>query len=302
VRKNLGVIIVGVGVAVFGVYSMKKNSARAHEADRAIHLSSIQKEYLERVAWIRSNPDEKSYRDEVDTFFRWYFKELNDHHHRFGGNREFDTYLRRLEERGVSGEAWKEKEKNFKYVKSYFDQFKSGNYEPVFTATDKGMRFEIISSDVVMEAGQPVIRFPVVLWGAPRQLKEEGRGLKRVATSASFDIMWKLFDEKGKLYGEMPVTGDPTLRVDYPETFIEEFPPQMLFGHYDMELLPSAVAKVEITFNVTSRSPSGGELKASYTWALDTPREWKLREGEAWRGAQEDIRPDDSGPPTADRR
>jgi hypothetical protein len=42
---------------------------------------------------------------------------------------------------------------------------------------------------------------------------------------------------------------------------------------------------------VTSRSPTGGEARGSFVWKLDVPAGWKLKQGETWKGATEDVRP-----------
>jgi hypothetical protein len=96
-KRYLGVIFgiiafcVGVGVAY------NKYKKVQIDAEREVDAARLKAEYLERVGWIRSNPDEKTYKDEVSTFFRWYFKGVNEHLNRFGGNREFDEYLSELE-------------------------------------------------------------------------------------------------------------------------------------------------------------------------------------------------------------
>ena len=103
---------------------------------------------------------------------------------------------------------------------------------------------------------------------------------------------WKLTDERNKLLGEM--TGeDPSMKIDFPERFIAEFPPQMVLGHYDMDLVPAEVKKMDITFNVSSRAASGGDAAASYVWKLDVPDAWRLGAGEKWEGATVDERPEE---------
>jgi hypothetical protein len=102
--------------------------------------------------------------------------------------------------------------------------------------------------------------------------------------------MWKLTDAKGKLIGEMR-GGDPSGKIDFPELYIAEFPPQMVLGHYDMDLVPNAVGKMEITFKVSSRAASGGTADATYLWKLDSiPSDWKLGAGMKWEGATEEER------------
>ncbi|MBX5480422.1 MAG: hypothetical protein IRZ16_01035 [Myxococcaceae bacterium] len=291
-KGSLGFVILIVGILAGSYFAYRKYNDKAVELEKVSNLDRIQRDYLERVSWIRSNPDMKAYKDEVGTFFRWYFKEINEHQNRFGGNKEFDDYLKELETRSdrLNDNAIAERKKVYETVKAMFDAFRQNRYDPVFSATDDGMRFDIVSADVKMVGNEPKIHLPIILWGAQRELRDDGK-MKRMVTSASFSMTWRLFDAKGKLLGEMTATGDPSNKIDYPERYIAEFPPQMVLGEYDIDLLPAEVARIEAEFAVTSRSPSGGEAHATYTWKLDAPSEWKLKEGEQWKGAQEDVRP-----------
>ncbi len=291
-KRYFGVIVLIVGVLIVGVMTFRSNKARAIEADKAQSFARNQREYFERVPWIRSNPDEKSYKDEVGTFLKWYGKEVNQHVNDFKLNPEYDDYLNELEARGGKDTQVAEKKKAFEHVKKTWDLLKSGNYEPLWTGTDKGMRLDVMSANVKREGGADEVQLQLLLWGAQRQMKDDGKQ-KRMETSASFNVTWKLYDEKGKLVGEMTAAGDPSNKIDYPERFIAEFPGQMLLGYYPMELLPAEAKKTEMTFTVSSRSPSGGEVSANYVWKLDTPNEWRLQPGQAWQGATESVRAED---------
>jgi hypothetical protein len=300
-----GILLVVAAAGVAGFVGHKMASSDGNEALRkAENEARIQKDYLERVAWIRSNPDERAYRDEVGTFFRWYFKEVNDHHNRYGGNRNFDGYLAELDSRSerLTETQLNERKAFYEHVKGFFDAFRQGTYEPVYSGTSHGLRLDVVSADRKMVGGEPKIHLPIVLWGAQREMREDGSKMKRMVTSASFTMNWNLYDAAGKLIGEITATGDPSRRVDHPERFIPEFPSQLLLGEYEMDLLPAEVARVEMQFAVSSRSASGGEARATWSWKLDAPAEWKLRAGEAWRGAEESVRPLEDIDPAAAAR
>jgi hypothetical protein len=249
------------------------------------------------VGWIRSNPDEKSYKDEVGTFFRWYFKEINDHQNRYQGNKNFDQYLKDLQAKSGKDTQVADKKAAFEYVKNYFDQFRSGNYTPVWTGTDKGMRLDIAKAGIVNEGGKPRIRLSTVLWGAQREMQIEG-GMKRPSARASYNITWKLYDDKGKLYAEQTISGDPAMKIEWPERYIAEFPPQMVLGHFDLDILPAEAAKSEMLINVSSHASSGGDIAGNFVWKLDVPADWKLQAGQKWEGAQESVRPEDEIDPS----
>jgi hypothetical protein len=290
-KRYLGVVIAAVGflfVVVFAVGEFRKVRT---ESARDLNMARVHRDYLERVGWIRSNPDERSYKDEVGTFFRWYFKEVNEHLNRHQGNRNFDGYLTELQEKKDPQAA--EKKARYDYVKRYFDQFRSGDYTPVWSSTDKGMRLDISSAGIVNAGGQEKIRLSTVLWGAQREMKDKG-----MVTRASYNITWKLFDEKGKLYAEQTMTGDPAMKIDWPERLIPEFPPQMVLGHFDLDILPAEAVKSEMHITVSSASSSGGSINSTHIWRMDIPAEWKLKPGQKWEGAQESVRPEDEIDPS----
>jgi hypothetical protein len=298
-NRYLGVFVALIAFAAAVVIGSTRYKAKSLETERELNFARIQKAYLERVGWIRSNPDEKAYKDEMNGFFRWYFRELNEHLDRFRGNRKFDDYLTELNKRSDATKAVAERKAHYEYTKKVFDDFRSGNYSPLWSTTEKGMRFEVSSATVVNDQGKPQVRQAIVLWGAQRELRDESttaKGItavikKRMVTSASFNVTWKLFDQKNKLIGEVNALGDPMMKVEYPELYIPEFPPQMVLGYYPMDLIPAEVAKMEIDFNIASRSPTGGEVLANFVWKLDPPESWKLKPGEKWENAEESVRP-----------
>lgn len=283
-------LVVGLIVIVAGFVTVSSRAtSRVEKAQAAENFAALQAKYLERVGWIRSNPDEKSYLSEVNPFLRLWFGGVDEHHKRFGGNPEFDDYLQKLEQRAQSGQKAKgaDPKVHYDYVRAQFDTLRAGKHAPTFTATDKGMRLDVTTEET-MVGGEPHVRYRVLLWGANRELKDTDKG-KKMLTSANFTVGWRFTDERGKLLAEMNAQ-DPSMKIDWPELLIAEFPPQMVFGHYDVGLLPYAVKKAEITFTVSSRAQTGGEALAKYVWKLDVPQEWKLAQGQQWVGAEESTR------------
>jgi len=288
-------------------YADKK--AKVHDAEREADVQRIRADYLEKVGWMRSNPDDKGYKEEVNPFFRAYFGQVDDHIKKYGGNPDFDGYLQELEGKegkkkgkGAGGPEGKVAERKAVYeaVRAVFDRMREGKYQPVFTATDKGIRLDVLTADVKMVGGKPSVHYELVVWGASRELRDAEKNTKRMVTSASFAANWNLLDEKGKPFGSMDAT-DLSGKVDWPERYISEFPPQMVLGHYDLDLVPAEVKDMEITFKVSSRASTGGEATANLVWKLETPGDWKLKPGEKWEGASETTAPMEA-PPTANKK
>ncbi len=306
-NRYLGVFVALIAFTTAAVIGVSRHKAKTFEAERDLNLARVQREYLERVGWIRSIPEEKAYKEEVTTFLRWYFREIGDHVARSRGNPKFNDYLTELSKRVESQKEYAERKAYFDYTKRVFDELRSGSYSPLFTAADKGMRLDITSASVQAQGDKSQLKLEIVLWGAQRALRDEStmaNGItasikKKMVTSASFTSTWKLYDGHGKLIGEMTAQGDPTMKVDYPEKYIPEFPPQMVVGYYALDLIPAEVAKIDLLFNVVSRSPSGGDATANFQWKIDAPSEWKLRPGEKWAGAEEAVRPEEEIDPAA---
>jgi hypothetical protein len=293
-KRYFGLLFAVVAVFAGLIFAYRKWDAKTAETQRELNASRIRAEYLERVAWIRVNPDEKSYKDEVGTFFRWYFKEVGDHLNKFGGNRKFDDYLTELDERakkhgGVADDKMDDKKAAYEYVRKFFDDFHNGKYDPMYTSTDHGLRWDILST-------QPIngkTRLTFVIWGLPAEERTvDDKGTRKTVVNASYKSNWKLFDEKGKLFGEMPAEG-VDMKVDYPPRYVRWFPPQIVVGHFDVPLIPNEVKNAEITFTQSTRSLTGADIMANHTWKLELPAEWKLRPGEKWEGAQDSVRPEE---------
>lgn len=302
-KRYFGIIVAIVFVAVAIVFTMRKWEEKTTEAKREASAAKIKQEYLERVAWIRSVPEQKAYTDEVGTFMRWYFKEVNEHVNEFRLNRNFDDYLVELEEKGArkgggdsdsASSRSGEKKAAYESTKKLFETFKSGNYSPWWSSTSNGIRLDIVSAD----SRGDQIHMPVVAWGLPREERVDEKKVRRVVTNGNFKFNWKLFDEKGKLIAEIPGEGGPNERVDWPERYIKFFPPMIVFGSYDIDKLPPEAKTAEISWTISARSPSGGDIMASYLWKGEVPADWKLAAGETWKGAQESIRPEEEIDPS----
>ena len=300
-KRYFGIIVAVIGVAAAIIWATRRFERQSADAAREKSELKLKADYLERVAWLRNVPEEKAYRDEIGTFLAWYFKQVNEHRARFGGNPSFDDYLQELEGRTKKAPPSKfeepvrdrteEKKAAYEYTKKVFDQFRGKAYAPFWTGTSEGIRLDIVSADTIRVGGEEKIHLPLVVWGLPREERVDEHKTVRVSSNATFRFTWKLFDEKQKLIGEMPGEGGPESRVDWPERFVKFFPPMVLLGHYDVDKLPQEARTAEIALTISARSPSGGDILASYLWKLDVPAAWKLGTGESWKGAQESIRP-----------
>lgn len=303
-KRYFGIIVAVLGVSAGILFTMRKWDAKNAENARELNIARIRAEYLERAAWLRNVPDPKAYIDEQQNFMGWYFKEVTKHFNQHGGNRNFDDYLKELDERAArrknaDDDGNDKKKEVYEYTRKVFDQLnKTGSYSPWWTATDKGIRLDILSADTVGGS----IHLPVVVWGLPRDTRTDDKNITRVTVNASFKFNWKLFDEKGKLIGEIPGEGGPDSRVEWPERFVKFFPPMAVIGHYDIDKLPAEVKTAEIEWTISGRATTGGDIMAVYQWKGDVPAAWKMGAGETWKGAQDSIRPEEEINPQAKKK
>jgi hypothetical protein len=287
--RQIPLILLVVGPLILCGLMWQRSSAQVEQARQEADLARLQREYLERVGWMRAHPDAEGWKRELSPFFRVWFSGLEEHRKRFGQREAWGAYLEELERSGA-GKEGKEAELRALYqqVREVFDQMREGRYQPLWTAADKGLRLDVLSAERVVEQGTPKVSMRLVLWGAWRELREEGR-VRRVASSASFATQWRLLDERGRLVGEMSAE-DPSSKVDWPERFIADFPPQMILGRYDLDRLPAQVAKLETIFKVRSRTAWGSPVESEFVWRTEVPEDWRLRPGETWEGAKEEVR------------
>jgi hypothetical protein len=308
-KRYFGIIVAVIFFVVAIVWASRKWTEKTVESKREQSVMKLKSDYLERVAWLRNVAEEKPYKDEMTNFLQWYFRRVNEHMNEFGGNRKFDDYLDELGDKSAAKKADKkhpddkpdkstEKKAAYEYTKKVFDELKGGNYAPYWTATDKGIRLDILSAGTEPVAGEQKIHMPIVVWVLPRDERVDDRGVRSVRCGAGFKANWKLFDEKGKLYGEMNVEGGPNSRVDWPERYIKFFPPMVVLGHYDIERMPVEVKNAEITFSINETTPTSGSLNVSFVWKVEVPSEWKLAKGETWKGATDSIRPEEEIDPS----
>ncbi|MCU0698591.1 MAG: hypothetical protein MUC96_18980 [Myxococcaceae bacterium] len=305
-KRYFGIIVAVVFVIVAIVFTMRKWEEKTTETKRELAAAKLRQEYLERVAWIRNVPGQKAYNDEVNTFLRWYFKEVNEHVNEFRLNRNFDDYLLELEEKtgkksqfteyesGPTKDRSADKKAAYEATRKLWDTMKGGSYSAWWTATSNGVRLDILSADSKGDQ----IHMPVVAWGLPREERVDDKKVRRVVTNGNFKFNWKLFDEKGKLIAEIPGDGGPNGRVDWPERYMKFFPSMVVFGSYDIDKLPPETKTAEISWTISARSPSGGDINANYLWKGEVPADWKLAPGETWKGAQESIRPEEEIDPS----
>lgn len=295
-----------------GFYGRKMYLANQSENAHKMDLERIRKEYLERSPLARDMADPTKYREEMKSLWKWYFGELTDHYNKWGSFKNYERFLDDIDSKKknkkIKDQEYAQYEERYKMAKGFWDMMKEGRYDPIWTASDKGLRFDIYKIEPVADAKEPKFRLWVALQGAQRKWNVDqaagGPKVYKMNVNATFaNLVIQGFDEKDKQLIELPVTGEP-FKIDHPERWIEEFPPGIVFGYYDLPLFPAELerdkkpvplAKLEFAFNVNTRSVvSGEEVAAAFTWKTPPLPSLKLAPGQKWEGATEEVREDGS--------
>jgi len=283
-KRYLGIIL-GLAVVLCPVIFVAKTWKETRfEADKTLSEIQLKADYLERVSWIRSIPTETAYQSEARSFLHWYFGRVNQHVEKFQLNANFDDYLQELASLGHIDRP-EERRRVYENVRSVFDLMRKERYNPQWSAADQNVRLDILSTQVVFDRGERKIRYQLVIWGLPRTRTVDERKLLRVQNRASFRAQWRMYDARNKLVAEMRSEGDMAGRVDWPERYVSMFPADVTLGHYDVDLMPSNVERVDISFNILSPSLTGGDMRPTFVWKREVPPEWRLNPGEIWRDA-----------------
>ncbi|MFY0575623.1 hypothetical protein ACN28S_15780 [Cystobacter fuscus] len=116
-KRYFGFIVLIVGVILAAVVTTRASSARALEAQRDADFARVQKDYLERVGWLRVNPDEKAYRQELAPFFKAYFTQVDAHQDRYKLGKTYDAYLAELEKRGDKDDRVQDRKAFYEYTR-----------------------------------------------------------------------------------------------------------------------------------------------------------------------------------------
>ena len=287
-KRYLGIFISLAVILCSAVFAVKEWKDAKFEADKTLSEVQLKADYLERVSWIRSIPNDKAYQSEMKTFLQWYFARMNKHVQDFKLNPYFDDYLRKLDQLerlgGIDSPA--ERRSVYENVRSVFNRMQKGSYNPQWSASDQNVRLDVLSTQLVVgDRGESKIRYQLVIWGLPRVQTFDDRHRLRVHNRASFRAQWRMYDAKKKLIAEMLLDGSMAGRVDWPELYVSMFPADVTLGYYDVDLMPSNAETVEISFNILSPSLTGGDMRPTFVWKREVPPDWRLSPNMPWRGA-----------------
>jgi len=296
----LKIVITAVAVITVAVSAINKYNDTVERFEYELARAELRAEYLERAAPVFALADSVRYEEEVRGLFKWYFAELTKLHNRFPSYKGAeDAYLAELEARKAAGQLDDQEFEGYKasydQVREIWDLIKAGRYAPALTAADGTLRIDFLEFEPAVIDGEKGVKGRFVLWGAQRRRQEEkapnGAVSYRFDVQASFqDVHMKLAGKDGRPVAEASFGLPAGPYVPYPEAKIADFPPMAYIGSFAFPVLPANAAKAEIESVVVTRSATGRDIEARFAWNREIPSEWKLAEGEEWRGADVEER------------
>lgn len=300
-------LIVGGLVVAGAIVGINVHNASVNELEYDKSRLALRAAYDERAAYVRSIADETRYREELSTAYKWYLAESDGIYNRFPGKKVEDKTLKEMEAQVAAGKMkqpdFVERKEFFDLTKQFFQLFDSGRYNPLFTAVHTGLRFDIVDIRRDVNEGKPGLRIDFTVSGAPRLETVSKQDGKAIATKMTLNFGLTSLDveyvsEKevpAKKKGAMPEkertlvgggkTGAPTIVVEYPERWIEQFPPQYAVGTWWMDPMPAEATHVKLDFGGEIRSQNG-MLPVDYTYEADIRPEWKVKDGEKFEGEE----------------
>lgn len=285
-------IFAGV-VVVAGYWAMQAHNDQIDAHEYQNEIERVKREFGERARWVSSVQKKEQYAEELQLLLKWYFAELTDLNNRFPGRADETKAIKeaqKMVEKGrIKAEELPKYQEWYDYTRAAYDKMKSGGFEPVLSGYDGTMRLDVYRLEREDKGGKAQLRMDFVLWGAPKRSQNEevgGKKVRRVTTSLAFESMgFKFLDEKGNIKFEMSGGGNPFLKVDNPERWVETFPPQTILGTYYLDVFPP-VPSMEMTFALKGMAPSGTPIPAEYRWEVPVQEGWKPRPGEKWEGEE----------------
>jgi hypothetical protein len=300
--KKLLLTALPVGAAlVVVVMLLGRLRTQADAAEARLERARVQREFAERVGALRMLPADApaEWRDEVLALSRWYLDRLQAIRNRHPGEPPRPPSLQLAEEerrKPFKPEERAQFEDFQRYAEGRMALLREGRYAPVASALAGSLRLDLLAMEPgPSPQGGPGLRIDFALWGAPRyQEREEGREgaiTRTIVPVALRTIAFKMFDAKGKLYGEMTGSGEPYQKLVDPERFVEQFPPGALFGTWWIELLPREAATVKVELVADVRGATGIGHPAQFELAFPVPDAWKLPPGVRFEGQTREEAP-----------
>jgi hypothetical protein len=285
-KSALGWLLALGIIAGIGIMSYRHFQDTARKQSYELALSELKHDFQRQATGLHQLSPE-AYRKEVGILLTRYFSELGklarDYPEQYQVNREIALGEAEVARGRLSEEQKAARDERIRLTLDLFDKMRSGHYQPIYTATDKGFRFDVYDITTATIDGADRVKIAYVHWGAFGPV--EYKSIKGTMQTATAELA-----KSKKPSAEIPqIVGEqqpPSLQID-PVRWVSEFIPGVEIGYYDLPKFPHQATSVQLGFDFGIRTVGGSEVVASLQFPavpiLDT---WKLPSGESW-GAEE---------------
>ena len=284
--KLVRLFLLLAAVVAAGAYAMRTYSRHDDELRFARALLEARQAYLEVAPLARTLTPDDRYRQETAGLLKTYFAELTDVRNRFPSQRAApDDKKPKAASKEQDLHEWQD------LTRATFEQMRSGGYDPILTSLSGELRLDLIALKKTTLQGKPALDLTWALSGAPRYREDaetkNGARARQITVPASFkNLGFRFIDADGKFKASMSASGEPSLKVDYPERFEPDFPPGYVLGTYTVPAFPPDAAKMELSVETQVRSPLGGEVIQTFAFNVPVQDGWKT---DKWEGETQDI-------------
>jgi hypothetical protein len=297
-------IVLIVAVIAVGGFGVQQYVQRKTDYEAQLDLQRVQREWDQRAPAARELPSNEDYGDEMRGLLRWYFSQLTDHDNRFPDERDHEHGWKDIQHKkqvqAIKPVEFDALSANHDEVLAVYKDLQHG-YSPIYSGASSGQHFDFLRIEKQMHDNKPMLRIDFAWWGPQRRedvnrSQEGGQVVRRTVVNATVEsLTFSLFDDKGKLYGEV-TGGEPQEKIPDPDRYVDLFPPNVVLGTWWIDLFPHEAQKMDVKLTASTRTVQGHDLVGSYTWSLPVKDDWKIGEGAKWEGATEEER-DTEEPP-----
>lgn len=286
-KALLGWVLVLASLAGSGAYGLYSYRDAIRERHYAQGLDALKREFLTDSSAMAALTDEQYQRD-IGPHLRKYFVGLENLAKSYPEHFDLERERKAIDEKVMNEAVRLQREERIATTLALFERLRKGEYRALYTASDRGFRFDIYNVNSVVEAGEAKLKFAYVHWGPFHADNDPNHGPIDYQ-SVLGNI--RLTAEEGKLAEVPQIRADgqpPALQIN-PERWVREFIPGVEIGTYELPQLPARAESLELSFVYGIHTVAGTEVTATLKFPpIAIAENWRMPDGQNW-GAEERV-------------
>ncbi|MEM6532855.1 MAG: hypothetical protein AAF654_09530 [Myxococcota bacterium] len=268
-RGAVAWFITVVAVPAAALYGLDLLEKAEHRYGYESELDALKREFVRGVPALPLIADAE-YPDAVSTGLADYFRELEALAHRYPEHFSVERARTEVDAKVQSGQMTQaqrdQRTERIDFTLALFDQMRRGAYRPLYTAADRGFRFDIVDISPYTVGSTKRLKLTFVHWGAYGDVSYRSI-TGRFKSDSTVGIP--------RLEG---VGQAPNLLVE-PERWVAEFVPGAQIGFYDFPLMPASAEELQLSFSFDIKTPAAKPLSVAIEFLpMVLPDAWKSTE------------------------